>query len=106
MDNSSFARQYLNEAKAIIEQLDVGPIERMAQLLADLDEVIRRAELHPHLRIVVFLDEINTSAHLGVLERFLVDRRGVNNRELPKNVWFAAACNPFRKASIFACVVR
>jgi D-sedoheptulose 7-phosphate isomerase len=31
-----FAQQYLNEAKQIIDQLDTGPIDRMAQLLADL----------------------------------------------------------------------
>jgi len=33
---TSFARQYLNEARQIIDQMDTGPIDRMAQLLADL----------------------------------------------------------------------
>lgn len=36
MTNTSFARQYLHEAKQIIDQLDIGPIDRMAQLLTDL----------------------------------------------------------------------
>lgn len=36
MTNSSFAEQYLIEARQIIDQLDIGPINRMAQLLADL----------------------------------------------------------------------
>lgn len=36
MTNRSFAQQYLTEAKQIIDQIDVGPIDRMAQLLADL----------------------------------------------------------------------
>jgi D-sedoheptulose 7-phosphate isomerase len=36
MTNSSFAQQYLIEARQIIDQLDIGPIDRMAQLLADL----------------------------------------------------------------------
>jgi D-sedoheptulose 7-phosphate isomerase len=36
MTNSSFAQQYLIEARQIIDQLDIEPIDRMAQLLADL----------------------------------------------------------------------
>src|SRR3972149_2924583 len=36
MTNGSFVQQYLIEAKQIIDQLDIGPIDRMAQLLADL----------------------------------------------------------------------
>ena len=36
MTNSSFAQQYLIEAKQIIDRLDIGPIDRMTQLLADL----------------------------------------------------------------------
>ena len=36
MDNGSFARRYLDEARQIIERLDIAPIERMTQLLADL----------------------------------------------------------------------
>ena len=36
MTNSSFAQQYLIEAKQIIDQLDIGPIDRMTQLLVDL----------------------------------------------------------------------
>ena len=34
--STSFARQYLSEAARIIEQLDVGPIDQMARLLANL----------------------------------------------------------------------
>lgn len=34
--SSSFAREYLNEAKQIIDKLDVAVIDRMTQLLADL----------------------------------------------------------------------
>ena len=33
---NSFARQYLDEAKQIIDKIDIGPIDRMAQLLAEL----------------------------------------------------------------------
>jgi len=33
---NSFARQYLDEAKQIIDKIEIGPIDRMAQLLADL----------------------------------------------------------------------
>lgn len=33
---TSFARQYLDEARQIIDKIDTGPIDRMAQLLADL----------------------------------------------------------------------
>lgn len=36
MTTRSFAQQYLIEARQIIDQLDIGPINRMAQLLADL----------------------------------------------------------------------
>ena len=36
MTNNSFAQQYLIEARQIIDQLDIGPIDRMTQLLADL----------------------------------------------------------------------
>jgi len=36
MTNTSFARQYLHEVKQIIDQLDIGPIDSMAQLLTDL----------------------------------------------------------------------
>ena len=34
--NASFAQQYLREAREIIDRLTTGPIDRMAQLLADL----------------------------------------------------------------------
>src|SRR5687767_5573150 len=34
--NDSFARQYLDEARQILDRIDVGPIDRMAQMLADL----------------------------------------------------------------------
>ena len=34
--NTSFAQQYLREAREIIDQLSTEPIDRMAQLLADL----------------------------------------------------------------------
>jgi D-sedoheptulose 7-phosphate isomerase len=36
MTNTTFAQQYLNEAKQIIDKLDVGPIDRMVELLVDL----------------------------------------------------------------------
>jgi D-sedoheptulose 7-phosphate isomerase len=36
MTNTSFARQYLDEAKQIIDKLDVRPIDRMVELLVDL----------------------------------------------------------------------
>jgi D-sedoheptulose 7-phosphate isomerase len=38
MKSISFAQQYLNEAKQIIEKLDTAPIERMIDLLAELRE--------------------------------------------------------------------
>jgi D-sedoheptulose 7-phosphate isomerase len=37
-DTKSFARQYLDEARQIIDALDVSPIERMTQLLVELRE--------------------------------------------------------------------
>lgn len=36
MDNSSFAQRYLDEARQIIDRLDIGPIDRMTQFLAEL----------------------------------------------------------------------
>ena len=36
---ASFARQYLDEARQIIDRIDIGPIDRMAQMLAHLRQM-------------------------------------------------------------------
>ena len=51
------------------------------------------------IKVVVFLDEINTSSVLGLIKEIIVDR-SLNGDPLEENIVIVAACNPVRKSSL------
>ncbi|OMJ88238.1 hypothetical protein SteCoe_9902 [Stentor coeruleus] len=52
----------------------------------------------PDKRFWVFFDEFNTSDCIGVISNLMVDRK-FEGKEIPSNVYFLAACNPYRLKS-------
>lgn len=53
---------------------------------------VEHARTHPTEDIILFFDEVNTSAHVGYIIDLIIHRIG-----LPDNVVPVAACNPYRK---------
>jgi hypothetical protein len=80
-------------------QLHVLPIHAgttVASITSFVDEVLAAAQGDRALPHYAFLDEINTCDHLGVFYQLLVERR-YRGQDLPDNVAFLAACNPYAK---------
>lgn len=72
-----------------------------ADLKHKFDEARRVAKklLHLGTRVVVFLDEINTSSILGLLKEVIVDR-SLSGEMLEDNIVVIAACNPPRQRAL------
>jgi hypothetical protein len=62
--------------------------KRVARKVAGLD-----------MKIVVFLDEINTASVLGLIKEIIIDR-SLNGEPLEENIVIIAACNPVRESSL------
>ncbi|CAF1380067.1 unnamed protein product, partial [Rotaria sordida] len=52
----------------------------------------------PHIELVIFFDEVNTSSCLGLFKEMFMDRT-LHGNNLPKNLFFTAAINPSIKSS-------
>eukprot|EP00755_Sulcionema_specki_P009898 Sspe_Gene.44944::Locus_22125_Transcript_2_2_Confidence_0.500_Length_15952::g.44944::m.44944 len=46
--------------------------------------------------VFLFLDEVNTCAHMGLITEIIVGR-SVGGKPLPPNLYILAACNPYRR---------
>ena len=69
-----------------------------SDLKQHFDEARRVANKIAHLgvKVVVFLDEVNTASVLGLLKEIIVDR-SLNGELLEENIVIIAACNPVRQ---------
>ena len=69
------------------------------ELRAKVDEARRVARKLAHLnsKVVVFLDEVNTSSTLGLLKEMIVDH-SFSGEMLESNIVLIAACNPVRNS--------
>ena len=66
--------------------------------MEEAEKMARKNESHG-IDTVLFFDEANTTAALGMITEVMVDRR-VNGRKIGvglKRLQFIAACNPYRK---------
>ncbi|CAF4783837.1 unnamed protein product, partial [Rotaria sp. Silwood2] len=52
----------------------------------------------PHIELVIFFDEVNTSSCLGLFKEMFMDRT-LHGNSLPNNLFFTAAINPSIKPS-------
>ena len=66
----------------------VDEARRVAQKLSSMD-----------VKVVIFLDEINTSSQLGLLKELMVDH-SFNGDLLESNIVVIAACNPVRQNAV------
>ncbi|KAL7555253.1 hypothetical protein ACHAWF_018911 [Thalassiosira exigua] len=64
-------------------------VRHVAQKLSNMENV----------KVIVFLDEINTSSVLGLLKELIVDR-SLNGDLLEENIVLIAACNPPRQSTL------
>jgi hypothetical protein len=55
---------------------------------------IKQAEKNMEKQVWVFFDEINTCDYLGLIND-IICHRSLNGKELPPNLVFVAACNPY-----------
>ena len=62
---------------------------------ADVLNLLRAAEQDPTQEAMVFLDEINACAHLGLIEEILIHRTA-NGRRIREGLILIAALNPYR----------
>jgi hypothetical protein len=105
----------------LLEYQDEPSVEKTVQLLGEflktpVQSLFEKLLLHPgisqqdirdfvvrvacaarnkdFITFVIFFDEINTSTCLGTLKEIVCDHR-MDGTELPKNIFFTAAMNPF-----------
>ncbi|OMJ85343.1 hypothetical protein SteCoe_13379 [Stentor coeruleus] len=69
----------------------------------DIKNVIRKytekSLIKPKKRYWVFFDEFNTSDYVGTISNIIVEKK-FEGKEIPENVKFVAACNPYRLKSV------
>jgi len=68
--------------------------------ILDIDKQTRDiAEKMPDLRVIVFIDELNTSSILGMVKEVFVDNT-LDGNPLSENIFWVGAINPFDKEII------
>lgn len=72
----------------------VGTIVERAERLSKLGNWLK-SEVHKHIKLCIFFDEVNTSPYMGVFKELLIDH-SLNGVTLPSNLITIAACNPCR----------
>ena len=70
-----------------------------AEKIKKVDDIIEenlvRGQIYVRKKLWIFLDEINTCKSMGLISE-LMCKHSYQGTELPKNVVFIAACNPYR----------
>jgi hypothetical protein len=65
--------------------------EQIEQFMSPICQLAREL---PNIELVVFFDEVNTSFCLGLFKEMFMDRT-LHGNNLPKNIFFTAAINPY-----------
>ena len=78
--------------------LDVHGGTTEADILATFDEAVEHLQ-KSKTEVFVFLDEVNTCAHMGIITEAICSR-SLNGRALPAGVKVLAAVNPHRRRSV------
>ena len=81
--------------------INIDPALSADDIKCKLDEArcIAQKVFSMDIKVVVFLDEINTSSVLGLLKEVIVDR-SFNGDLLEDNIVVIAACNPVRESTV------
>ena len=85
-----------SEIKSLFYRLLLHPGVTEEQLEEFMSPIRQLARELPHIELVVFFDEVNTSSCLGLFKEMFMDRT-LHGNTLPMNLFFTAAINPFIK---------
>jgi hypothetical protein len=84
-----------SELESLFFDINVHSALDEGDVVAMFNKIQQRAEKCNKSTIVVFLDEINTAAIMGLMKEIVVDR-SIRGRALRDNIVIVAACNPAR----------
>ena len=92
--------EFLNytEIKPLFYRLLLHPGVTEEQIEGFISPICRLAREVPDVELVVFFDEVNTSSCLGLFKEMFMDGT-LHGTDLPKNIFFTAAINPYREES-------
>eukprot|EP00029_Vermamoeba_vermiformis_P012995 TRINITY_DN7932_c0_g1_i1.p1 TRINITY_DN7932_c0_g1~~TRINITY_DN7932_c0_g1_i1.p1 ORF type:complete len:2355 (-),score=202.05 TRINITY_DN7932_c0_g1_i1:1135-8112(-) len=109
--SANFELRDLNELFQLLEELMTAKItqlfhkitmhagmtsELLRMKINELKAVSKKIDKCPNVRLVVFIDEFNTTSIMGMVKSILFDHR-LDGELLPSNIFFAAAMNPYTK---------
>jgi Cdc6-like AAA superfamily ATPase len=91
-------KEYLfrSQIKPLFYRLLIHPGITEEQLVEFMSPISQLARELPHIEIVIFFDEVNTSSCLGLFKEMFMDGT-LHGKKLPKNIFFTAAINPLIK---------
>jgi hypothetical protein len=84
---------------APLENLDVHGGTTEDDIVGTFDKAVAHLESNCCHEVFVFLDEVNTCAHMGIITEAICSR-SLNGRRLPAGVKVLAAVNPHRRRSV------
>jgi hypothetical protein len=83
--------------KGIFYQIMMHPGWKITQLRKTFESIIKEhitlKEIHPDLKTIIFIDELNTSNCLGFLKEIMVERT-MDGQPFPDSLFFIGAINP------------
>jgi hypothetical protein len=85
-----------SEIKPLFYRLLLHPGVTEDELVQFMSPISQLARELPHIELVVFFDEVNTSSCLGLFKEMFMDRT-LHGRNIPSNIFFTAAINPLIK---------
>ena len=79
-----------------LEKTVIPSAMKLKEIEGKTAEIMRRQGLiYYEKKLWVFLDEINTCKSMGLISEIMC-KQSYQGKELPKNITFIAACNPYR----------
>ena len=90
--------EYLNryQIKPLFYRLLLHPGISEEQIAEFMKPIIELARQLSTVELVVFFDEVNTASCLGLFKEMFMDGT-IHGRDIPKNIFFTAAINPYRE---------
>ena len=85
-----FSKQEFNQMSIIDEAKELEKLEQCTY-----EEMLKKGKYYEKRKLWIFLDEINTCKSLGLISE-LICKHSCNGIQLPENIVFIGACNPYR----------
>ena len=89
-----FSKQEYNKMSIIDEAKELEKLEQCTY-----EEMLKKGKYYEKRKLWIFLDEINTCNSLGLISE-LICKHSCNGIQLPENIVFIGACNPYRISKI------